>query len=117
LVVGVVGAFGIWLTLGFALPGGIRLTFLVSDLMDLPVRLVFCASFVVFAYGAWHLKPWAWTLAFVIAVASVPLAGLSEGAVPAIQATINGLVCLYIVGHVLGASGRADAWPWAGTWL
>jgi hypothetical protein len=115
LFVGIIGALGVWQALG--LPAGIRVTTPILDLMGLPIRLVFCASCVVFAYGAWRLKPWAWTLSVVITVLTVPLVGLSAGALPACLAAASGLVDIYIVGHVLGASGRGDAWPRIGKWL
>lgn len=115
LFVGIIGALGVWQTVG--LPVGIRVTTQVSDLMGLPIKFVVYASCVVFAYGAWRLKPWAWTLCVVLTVLSVPVVGLEDGAVPAILATVFGLVDIYIVGHVLGASGRGDAWPRIGKWL
>ena len=77
LFVGIIGALGVWQTVG--LPVGIRVTTQVSDLMGLPIRFVVYASCVVFAYGAWRLKPWAWTLAVVASVSLVPLAGLAGG--------------------------------------
>ena len=105
--------------MGLTLPAGIRVNPSASDRAfgPAPIRLILFAGCVAFAYGAWRLKRWAWSLIVVLFLATVPLIGLAEGAPIGILAAVMTLLSLYFIGHILGTSGRGDAWPRIGRWL
>ena len=61
--------------------------------------LVVSILYLLFAYGAWTLKPWGWTLGVGLAVASVviTLIGLTQGT----QELVGALISLAISGVIL----------------
>ena len=67
---------------------------------------------IVFAYGAWTLKPWAWMVGIVIGVISIVLAALSLGGggttTPVVTIILWGVVIYYLnTPPVKAAFGRA----------
>ena len=66
---------------------------------------------IVFAYGAWTLKPWAWMVGIVIGVISIVLAALSlggGGSTPVVTIILWGVVIYYLnTPPVKAAFGRA----------
>jgi len=63
------------------------------------VTLVLSVLYLAFAYGAWTLKPWGWTLGVGLSVASVviTLLGLTQGT----QELVGTLINLAISGVIL----------------
>lgn len=92
-IAGVLGLLGSLLILGLLMAaGGI---FLILGL----VSLVLSILYLMFAYGAWTLKPWAWTLGVGLSVASIVLTliGLTQGT----QELVGALISLVISGVIL----------------
>jgi hypothetical protein len=74
--------------------------------------LVLSVLELAFAYGAWTLKPWAWTLGVVVAGASIVLSLINvlggDLASPIISLAINGIILYYLfTPEVKRAFGRA----------
>lgn len=92
-IAGVLGLLGSLLILGVLMAaGGI---FLILGLVTLVLSILYLA----FAYGAWTLKPWAWTLGVGLSVASIilTLIGLTQGT----QGLVGALISLVISGVIL----------------
>jgi hypothetical protein len=56
----------------------------MSGLIVAVLRISFGTGCLAFAYGAWRLRPWAWTLGIVILVAAVVFVAVAEGPIGAI---------------------------------
>ncbi|MEP7082104.1 MAG: hypothetical protein ABI841_03905 [Chloroflexota bacterium] len=90
---GILGLLGSVALLGlFSAAGGL---FMIVGLLT----LVLSVLYLVFAYGAWTLQPWGWTLGVGLAAASVvlTLVGLTQGN----QELIGTLINLAISGVIL----------------
>lgn len=90
---GVLGLLGSLALLGFfSAAGGLVL------ILGL-VTLVLSVLYLVFAYGAWTLQPWAWTLGVGLTVASIifTVIGLTQGT----QELVSALISLVISGVIL----------------
>jgi hypothetical protein len=90
---GVLGLLGSVALLGlFSAAGGL---FMILGL----VSIVLSVLYLVFAYGAWTLQPWGWTLGVGLAAASVVLTliGLTQGT----QELVGALISLAISGVIL----------------
>lgn len=63
------------------------------------LTLVLSVLYLLFAYGAWTLKPWGWTLGVGLAAASVviTLIGLTQGT----QELVGALISIAISGVIL----------------
>ena len=92
-VAGVLGLLGSLLVIGVLTAAGGM--FLVLGLITLILSILYLA----FAYGAWTLKPWAWTLGVGLSVASIILTviGLTQGT----QEMVGALISLVISGVIL----------------
>ena len=92
-IAGVLGLLGSVLVLGLLMAAGGM--FLILGL----VSLVLSILYLLFAYGAWTLKPWAWTLGVGLAAASIVLTliGLTQGT----QEMVGALISLAISGVIL----------------
>jgi hypothetical protein len=117
LFFGIVGVLGVAQTLGLTLPAGFRVNPSASDpaFRPAPIRLILFTGCVAFAYGAWRLKRWAWTLIIVLFISTVPLVGLAEGAMVGIVAAVVDLLGLFVIGHVLGVDVPRDQGKDAGS--
>jgi hypothetical protein len=66
------------------------------------ILLVLSVVYLVFAYGAWTLKPWAWTLGVALSVASIILTviqlvqGLTNVFSALISIAISGVILYYL---------------------
>ncbi|MCA1588166.1 MAG: hypothetical protein LC744_05840 [Chloroflexi bacterium] len=90
---GILGLLGSVALLGlFSAAGGL---FMILGL----VSIVLSVLYLVFAYGAWTLQPWGWTLGVGLAAASVALTliGLTQGT----QELVGALISLAIAGVIL----------------
>jgi hypothetical protein len=90
---GVLGLLGSVALLGlFSAAGGL---FMILGLLS----LVLSVLYLVFAYGAWTLQSWGWTLGVGLAAASVviTLIGLTQGT----QELVGALISLAISGVIL----------------
>ena len=105
---GVLGLLGSVALLGlFSAAGGL---FMILGL----ISLVLSVLYLVFAFGAWTLKPWGWTLGVGLAAASVviTLIGLTQGTQELVGAiisfAISGVILYYLFQpDVKAAFGRA----------
>ena len=90
---GVLGLLGSVALLGlFSAAGGL---YMILGLLT----IVLSVLYLVFAYGAWTLQPWGWTLGVGLAAASVviTLIGLTQGT----QELVGALISLAISGVIL----------------
>lgn len=105
---GVLGLLGSLAIIGIlSAAGGI---FMVLGL----VTLVLSILYLVFAYGAWTLKPWAWTLGVAITAVSIlfTILGLTQGTQEItgalISVVISGVILWYLFRpEIKAAFGRA----------
>lgn len=103
-VLGLLGSLGL-MAVGFG--GGL---FVILGL----VTLVLSVLYLAFAYGAWTLQPWGWTLGVGIAVASIVITliqliqGMSTPLSAIISIAISGVILYYLFQpDVKAAFGRA----------
>jgi hypothetical protein len=108
-ILGILGVLGgLLLLLGSAVVGGLAATSgtdgaaiggLLGGLFGIIAVLILIVAIVdiVFAYGAWTLKPWAWTLGIVIGAVSIVLALLSLGN----RSSVTEIVTIVLWGVVL----------------
>jgi hypothetical protein len=75
----------------------------ISGLVLAGLRILAGGGCLAFAYGAWRLRPWAWTLGIVILVVAVVFVALAEGF---IQAAAEMPVSLLLVFYLDRASVR-----------
>lgn len=91
------GMMGLWASIAVV---GVLQSFGADDFSLLNLTwLVIAVAFLVFAYGAWSLKPWAWMLGVGLSAGSILLEVfglLTEG-----QSIVGTLVSLAISGVIL----------------
>jgi hypothetical protein len=113
-IAGVLGLFGslFFIGIGGAFAGATGLGGLVVILGLL--LLVLSVLYLVFAWGAWQLKPWAWTLGVGLSAASIVLTvlqlvmGMSEPVGAIISIAISAAILYYLFqANVKAAFGRA----------
>jgi hypothetical protein len=113
-IAGVLGLFGSLLFIGiggaFAGTTGLGGLVVVVGLL----LLVLSVLYLVFAWGAWTLKPWAWTLGVGLSAASIVLTvlqlitGMSEPVGAIISIAISAVIIYYLFqANVKAAFGRA----------
>lgn len=92
-IAGVLGLLGSLLIMGLLMAAG-GLYMLIGL-----ITLVLSILYILFAYGAWTLKPWAWTLGVGLSAASIVLTliGLTQGN----QELVGALISLAISGAIL----------------
>jgi len=92
-IAGVLGLLGSLLIMGLLMAGGGLYMFIGL------ITLVLSILYILFAYGAWTLKPWAWTLGVGLSAASIVLTliGLTQGN----QELVGALISLAIYGAIL----------------
>jgi hypothetical protein len=85
LLSGLLGALGLGEGMGLiAPPVALDLAAPISGPILSSLRIAVGTGYLVFAYGAWRLRPWAWALGIVILVAALFLVTLTEGVIRAI---------------------------------
>lgn len=104
-VVGLLGSLGLMALASLA--GGI---WMILGLLF----IVLSVAYLVFAYGAWNLRPWAWTLGVGLSAASIVLTllQLTQGATTIVSAlisvAISGVILYYLfTPEVKAAFGRS----------
>jgi hypothetical protein len=92
-IAGVLGLLGSLLIMGLLMAAGGLYMFIGL------ITLVLSILYILFAYGAWTLKPWAWTLGVGLSAASIVLTliGLTQGT----QELVGALISLAISGAIL----------------
>lgn len=92
-IAGVLGLLGSLLIMGLLMAAGGLYMFIGL------ITLVLSILYILFAYGAWTLKPWAWTLGVGLSAASIVLTliGLTQGN----QELVGALISLAISGAIL----------------
>lgn len=109
VLAGIGGALGLLGSLGLIGLGGLGGLFVILGL----VSLVLSIAYLLFAYGAWTLQPWAWTLGVGLAAASIVLTllqlmqGMTNVVGALISIAISGVILYYLfTPEVKAAFGR-----------
>jgi len=111
LLFGIAGALGLGEGTGLiTAPVAIPLAAPMSGLIVAVLRISFGTGCLAFAYGAWRLRPWAWTLGIVILVAAVVFVAVAEGPVRAMAGIPVTMLVVFYLGraHVREAFGLRD---------
>jgi hypothetical protein len=110
ILAAIAGVLGLLGSLGLMALSGLGGLFLIIGL----VTLVLSVLYLAFAYGAWTLQPWGWTLGVGISVASIviTLIQLTQGQSTIVSAlisiAISGVILYYLFQpDVKAAFGRA----------
>ena len=97
-VLGILGGlalFAVSSAVSFAIPGVAGLTAIIAI-----VVIVQSVILIAFAYGAWGLKPWAWTLGILGAILGIVLSVVQLGGVSAASLVIDIVIYAVIIWYL-----------------